>query len=61
MKILFSSKMDLNLGNKLVKCHIWSIALYCAETWTLRKVEQKYLVSLKWGNGEVWRSVARIV
>jgi hypothetical protein len=27
--------MDLNLRKKLVKCYIWSIALYCAETWTL--------------------------
>jgi hypothetical protein len=24
-------------------CYIWSIALYDAETWTLRKVDQKHL------------------
>ena len=24
-------------------CYIWSIAFYGAETWTLRKVDQKYL------------------
>jgi hypothetical protein len=36
--------------------------LYGAETWTLRKVDQKYLGSLKRGAGEGWRiSVARIV
>jgi hypothetical protein len=35
--------LDLNLRKKLVKCYIWSIALYGAETWTLRKVDQKYL------------------
>jgi hypothetical protein len=35
-KTLFTSKLDLNLSKKLVKCYIWSIALYCAETWTLR-------------------------
>jgi hypothetical protein len=35
--------MDLNLRNKLVKSYIWSIALYGAETWTLRKVDQKHL------------------
>ena len=41
-KTLFTSKLDLNLRNKLVKCYIWSIALYGAETWKLRKVDQKY-------------------
>jgi hypothetical protein len=26
-----------------VKCYIWSIALYGAETWALRKINHKYL------------------
>jgi hypothetical protein len=39
-KTLFTSKLYLNLRKKLVKCYIWSIALYGAETWTLRKVDQ---------------------
>jgi hypothetical protein len=30
---LFNSKMDLELTKKLVKCYIWSIALYGAEGW----------------------------
>ena len=34
-------KLNLNLKKKLVKCYIWSIALYGAETWTLRKVDQE--------------------
>jgi hypothetical protein len=51
-KNLFTSKLDLNLRKKLVKCYIWSIALYGAETWTLRKMNQKYLESLKYGAGE---------
>jgi hypothetical protein len=38
-RTLFTSKLDLNLSWKLVKCYIWSIALYGAETWTLRKVD----------------------
>jgi hypothetical protein len=42
-KILFTSKLDLHLGKKLVKCYVLNIALYCAETWTLQKVDQKYL------------------
>jgi len=29
---LFTSKLDLNLRKKLVKCYIWSMALYGAET-----------------------------
>ena len=35
-KNLFTSKLDLNLRKKLVKCYVWSMALYGAETWTLR-------------------------
>jgi hypothetical protein len=31
-KALFISKLDLNLGKKLVKCYIWNIAFYGAET-----------------------------
>jgi hypothetical protein len=57
-KALFTSKLDLNLRKKLVKCYIWSIALYGAETWTLGKVDQKYLKSLKCGAGEEWRRSA---
>jgi hypothetical protein len=40
---LFTSKLALNLWKKLVKYYIWSIALYGAETWTVWKVDQKYL------------------
>jgi hypothetical protein len=36
-RTLFSSKLELNLRKKLVKCYIWSIALYGAKTWTLGK------------------------
>jgi len=39
--ILFTSKLDFNLRNKLIKCYIWSMALYGAETWTLRAADQK--------------------
>jgi len=31
-KTLFTSKLDLNLGKKLIKCYIWSMAFYGAET-----------------------------
>jgi len=46
-RVLFTSTVDLKLRKKLVKCYIWSIALYGAETWTLRAVGQKHLESLE--------------
>ena len=30
-----------------MKCYIWSTAFYGAETWTLRKIDQKYLEIFK--------------
>jgi hypothetical protein len=48
-KAAFSSRLDFNIRKKLVKCYIWSIASYGAETWTLRNVDQKYMESF-----EVW-------
>jgi hypothetical protein len=38
-KYLFTSKLDLNLRKKLLKCYIENTA----ETWALWKVDQKYL------------------
>jgi hypothetical protein len=52
-KNLFTSKLDLNLRKKLVKCYIWSMALYGAETWTLRTVVLKHLESFGRGCGPV--------
>ena len=48
-RVLFISTLDLKLRKKLAKCYIWSIALYGAETWTLRAVDQKHL-----GSFEMW-------
>jgi len=31
----FSNKLDLHLREKLMKCYIWRLALYGAETWNL--------------------------
>jgi hypothetical protein len=56
-KALFTSTLDLELRNKLVKCYIWSINLYGAETWTLRAVDQKHLESFEmWW----WRKMEKI-
>ena len=56
-RTLFTSTLDLELRKKLVKCYTWSIALYGAETWTLRAVYQKHLESFEmW----CWRRVEMI-
>jgi hypothetical protein len=48
--------MNLELRKKLAKCYIWSIALYGAETWTLR-ADQKHLKSFEmW----CWRRMEKI-
>jgi hypothetical protein len=59
-KTLLTSKLDLNLRKKLVKCYIWSRALCGAENRTLWTVDQKYIeiyemwcwrrVELSWTN-----------
>jgi hypothetical protein len=37
-KNLFTSTLDLNLRKKLIKCYIWSVALYGAEGEVRNKV-----------------------
>jgi hypothetical protein len=57
-RTLFTSTLGLELRKKLVKCYVWSIALYGAETWTLRAVDQKYLESFEmW----CWRRIGKII
>jgi len=57
-RALFTSAWDSELRKKLVKCYIWSIALYGAETWTLREVDQKHLESFEmW----CWRRKGKII
>jgi hypothetical protein len=49
--------LDLSLRKKLVRCYIWSIALYGAETWTLRKLDEKYLENFEM---RCWRRMEKI-
>ena len=56
-KNLFTSKLDLNLRKKIVKCYVWSMALYGAETWTLRETDQKRLESFEMWS---WRRMDKI-
>ena len=56
-KALFTGTLDFELRKKLVKCYIWSVALYGAVTWTLRTVDQKHLESFEmW----CWRRMEKI-
>jgi len=55
-RALFTGTLDLDLRKKLVKCYIWSIALYGTGTWTLRAVDQKHLESFE----ICWRRLEKI-
>jgi len=56
-KNIFTRKLDLNLRKRLVRCYVWSIALYGAETWTLRATDQKHVESFEmW----CWRRMEKI-
>jgi len=56
-RTLFTSTLDLELRKNLVKCYVWIIAFYGAETWTLRAVGQKHLESFEmW----CWRRMEKI-
>ena len=49
---IFCGPLKKELRKRLVKCFVWSVVLYCAETWTLRRNEQKQLEAFEmW----VWR------
>ena len=54
---LFTSTLDLKLRKKPIKWYIWSMALYGAETGTIRAVDQKQLESFElW----CWRRMEKI-
>ena len=56
-RTLSTSTLDLKLRKKLVKCYIWSTALYDAETWTIRAIHQKHVESFEmW----CWRRMVKI-
>jgi len=46
--------MSLDLRKRILKCLVWGVALYAAETWTL----SKRLKHLKCGYGEGWQRSA---
>ena len=34
---LFTGKMNLELKKRIIKCLVWSVATYTAETWTSKR------------------------
>ena len=53
----FYQQIGLKFEEKLVKCYVWSMALYGAETWTLRSADQKRLESFEM---RCWRRMEKI-
>ena len=57
-RTLFTGTLDFELRKKLLKCYIWSIALYGAEILTIRAVDQKHMESSEmW----CWRRMEKII
>ena len=40
---IFCGPLEKEVRKSLVKCFVWSVVLYGAETWTLRRNEQRQL------------------
>jgi len=40
-KKLFTGKLKLELKKRIMKCLVWSVALYAAETWTVTQTEEE--------------------
>ena len=56
-KKILTSKMNLDLRKRIVKCLVWSVALYAAETWTISKTDMKRIEAFEmW----IWRKMEKI-
>jgi len=56
-KKLFTGKMNLELKKRIMKCLVWSVALYAAETWTLTQTDRRRLEAFEmW----IWRRLEKI-
>ena len=54
---LLTCKLNIELTKKLVRCYVWSIALYGSETWRVRKLERRNLESFEMC---CWRRMKKI-
>jgi len=50
---MYTTTLDLDMRKKLVKCYIWSIALYGNETWTIQTVAKFRNVVLEDGKDQL--------
>jgi len=55
-KKLHTSKMNLKLKKRIMKCLIWSVALYAAQTWTLTQTGRRLEAFEMW----TWRRMEKI-
>ena len=56
-KSIFCGPFENELRKRLVNSFVWSVALFGAETWTLRRNEQKRLEAFEmW----IWRKMERV-
>ena len=56
-KKLFIGKMNLEIKKRIMKCLVWSVALYAAETWTLMHTDRRRLEAFEiW----IWRRMEKI-
>jgi len=56
-KTWFACKMNLELRKRIMKCLVWSVALYAAETWTLTQTHRRRLEAFEmW----IWRRMEKI-
>ncbi|KAJ4449015.1 hypothetical protein ANN_00409 [Periplaneta americana] len=54
---IFCGPLEKELRKRLVKCFVWSMALYGVETWTLRRSEEKRIEAFEmW----IWRIMERV-
>ena len=53
---LFIGKMNLELKKRIMKCLVWSVALYAAETWTLTQTDRRLEAFEMW----IWRKMEKI-
>ncbi|KAJ4435001.1 hypothetical protein ANN_23573 [Periplaneta americana] len=54
---IFCGPLEKEVRKVLVKCFVWSVALYGAETWTLRRSEEKRLEAFEmW----IWRRMEHV-
>ncbi|KAJ4433047.1 hypothetical protein ANN_15304 [Periplaneta americana] len=54
---IFCGPLEKELRKRLVKCFVWRVALYGAETWTLRRTKEKRIEALEmW----IWRRIKRL-